>query len=283
MNVKFRTHPVAAPASEPFAPPTDPSAWWAFASCLIGGLLLVHFKQPARLGEAGLLAASGAFFFLCSDWISSLSGKGYRGEIPHGNFLSLPGIALLSASLACLGWFYYLQPEYESRFWGLALASAAALNALMFIMRLEIVPLDARLLLLTSVLCTAPALMLGFLAFGEAREEAWLFWLPAALFFPVSAIFNHTWLRGLQSGRRPLGLLALPLLALWVGAVGSRAWVSALLIAAYIAYVLRRLLTRYESGGNQLPAFSDIRRLSLEQALWSATFAGLWLWQMLSR
>lgn len=261
-----------------FAFPRETSAWWAFLSSVLGGLLMVRLKAPERFFQAGLLAAAMAGLYLSSDWVSSLSGKGYRGDVPRGSRTSLTGWFLVLASMLALIWFHRGLPQAEIHFWFMALTAAAVLVVLMFLLRLEMVPLDARLLLLSSMLCTLPALFLGFVALGPQSSQAWFFWAPAALFFPSSALFAQAWLRGKSGGKPSLATMALPLLALFIGAVAAGLWGQALFSALYIAWQVARFVRRISSGGQQLPAFSEIRGFGREQAAWMSLMTIVWMW-----
>ena len=259
-----------------FPLPVDASAWWAFFSSCLGGLVQLQLHAPARLREGLLLAFSFSCLFLASDWISSLSGKGIRGEIPKGQALSVPGIALLFIGIGSMACFYGLQAPLEGRFWLASLICGASLTVLMFLLRLELPPSDLRLLALSTLLCTAPALFLSFLAFGPRSLEPWSFWSAPALFFSVSSVFAWIWLQGLYHARRHLALLAAPLMALIIAALTCGADLAALALTAYLIYVIRRLLARYQQGADRLPEFSDIRKLGREQSLWYALMAASW-------
>jgi hypothetical protein len=259
-----------------FRPPSDASAWWAFSGSSLGGLALLHFQAPQRMQEALLLLLSLTCLFLCSDWISSLSGRGSGGQVPPGRPLSLPGLSLSLLALAGLASFCRMQPELEVRFWVAALACGAAFTALMFLLRLELAPYDTRLLALSSLLCTAPALFLAFLAYGPSRD-AWLFWLAPALYYPASSVFAWTWLRGLHDSKRRMAMLAAPLMALIIAALNVSADLAAVALIFYLIYLLRRLIARYRQGAGRMPEFSDIRRLGAEQSVWNALILLSWL------
>lgn len=269
---------ISGSAPKPAFPvPTDASAWWAFLSSSLGGLALVHFHSPARMREGLILVFAFACLFVASDWISSLSGKGLSGEVPRGQLRSLPGFILSALALACLAWFYQLQPQLDARLWMASLVCAAALTSLMFFLRLDLLPYDSRLLAFSSMLCTLPALFLSFLALGWHDVYSWYFWAAPALFFPVSTVFAWTWLQGLYHARRHLTLLAAPLMVLIVAALSESADLSALMLTAYLIYLIRRLQTRYRRGAEKLPEFSDIRKLGREQAAWNAAIVLSWL------
>jgi hypothetical protein len=265
------TPPVAA-----FPFPSDASAWWAFASSCLGGLILLVLRAPQRLAEGLWLLLALACLFLASDWISSLGGKGLWGEVPRGRLWSPPGILLAGLGIGALAAFCRLVPPAESRFWLTALACGASLTAIMFLMRLESPSHDGRLLALTSLLCTLPALYLGFIAWGNVGVRAWSFWLAPALYFPVSSVFAWAWLQGLYHSKAHLTLLAMPILLLVVLALSLGADLDALIFFAYLAYLLSRLLSRYRRGAQRLPEFSDIRSLGREQLVWNTVVVAAW-------
>jgi hypothetical protein len=264
------------PSAKPFPIPGDASAWWAFGSSALGGLVLLRLRAPQRLAGGLWLILGLGCLFLASDWISSLSGKSLRGEVPKAAGLSIPGLLLCGAALSGLLVFGCLLPPEDTRFWLTALACGASLTGIMFLLRLELPPHDSRLLALSSLLCTSPALYLAFLAIGGPQAQAWFFWLAPALYFPVNAVFAWTWLQGLYESKAHLTLLAAPILFLVLAALSRGADLVALVFCAYLAYLLLRLLGRYRLGAERLPEFADIRRLGREQLVWNAVVALAW-------
>ena len=256
--------------------PKDALAWWAFVSSSLTGAAMVWVKAPAKAGQALWLVLACACLFLAGDWVSSLSGRSVEGEVPKGRLLAPQALVFLLAG-ACLTRFVGGLSSVELHFWVVALACGASLTVLMFILRLEMQPYDGRLVALSSLLCTLPALYLAFLAFGPGVWDAWAFWLVPALYFPVSTVFAWTWLQGLYQGKVHLALLAAPLLILIVIDLGGQATVSALVTAAYLAYLVRRLLARYRHQAGRMPEFSDILSLGREQVAWNAVVALSWL------
>lgn len=266
-----------AEAGRAFPVPADAPAWWAFAGSSLGGLLLLKGQAPHRFSEGLLLLFSLFCLFMASDWISSLNGKSHRGEVPKGSPASLPGITLLMLGLGSLALFLHQRTPLESRFWVALLACAAGLTALMFLLRLELLPFDRRLIALSSLLCTLPALFLALLALGHKNPGAWAFWMAPALFYPASSVFSWTWLQGLYHARMHLALLAAPLMLLIAAALTVSADLAALTLTAYLIYMMRRLLQRYRLGPERLPEFSDIRRLGREQLFWNSVVLASWL------
>ena len=135
------------------------------------------------------------------------------------------------------------------------MAGGGALTVLLFFLRLEMVPDDTRLFVLSYLLCTLPALFIGFLIWEPGAAAAWIFWAPAALYFPVMALFTQTWLRGLYQPRRHLSLIALAIAPAWP-CFGSRAAkpLPALAVSALLwPTCVFRLSRRYRSTGERLP------------------------------
>jgi hypothetical protein len=256
--------------------PKDASAWWAFAGSSLGGLALVLVRAPQRLAESLFLLLAFSCLFGASDWISSLSGKSLGGDIPTRHFWPSASPLVLTAGVAALAWFCRLEAPRDLNFWLLALASGASVTVLMFLLRLDLAPHDSRLLALSSLLCTLPALYLAFLAFGGPYLQAWIFWLLPAIYFPVSSVFAWTWLQGLYGSKTHLTLLAAPILILVLLALGWGADLDALVLLAYLAYLVGRLLARYQQGSQRLPEFSAIRHLGREQSSWNLLVVMAW-------
>ena len=53
-------------------------------------------------------------------------------------------------------------------------------------------------------------------------------------------------------------------MALIIIALSNSADLAALVLTAYLIYMVRRLQSRYERGAEKLPQFSDIRKLGRE-------------------
>jgi hypothetical protein len=263
--------------------PRDASAWWAFGSATLGGLALVQARAPQRMAEALCLAFAFACLFAASDWISSLSGKSLAGDVAPGRFWASYQPLLLLLGATSLAWFWHLQAPEQARFWMTALASGAALIILMFLLRLDLEPHDLRLLALSSLLCTAPALYLAFLAQDGQGSPAWAFWAAPALYFPVNAVFAWIWLQGLYRSSTHLALLAAPILLLVLLSLSQGRRVETMTFLAYLGYLLVRLQERYRQGAHRLPQFSDIRSLGREQMVWNSLVGLAWLLGRVSR
>ncbi len=260
-----------------FRLPAEPTAWWGFLSASFGGLMTVELRAPGRIQEALALSLSGAALFLASDWVSSLGGKSLHGDVPKASWRSLPGLALLATAAGFLAAFRILVPAQEAWSWDLVLAGVAVLVALMFLMRLEMVPLDSRLLLISGILSTLPALMLGYLALRPDWRSALVFWAPPAIYFPVSVLFSQTWIRGLSTGRRKIVLVVAPLLPVAALSLAFGRLLPALFILAYLAWILKCLLSRFDEKETRLPQFSAILKVSRTQSLFHAVAVVIWL------
>jgi hypothetical protein len=260
----------------PWLLPQEPAAWWAFGSSTLAGLLAVGRAAPPERMAALVLALACACLFCSSDWISSLYGRGYRGSVVPGELASPLGLGLCASALCLLAAFYLFESPQGPRFWAVALMAPAALTILMFVMRLQLPALDDRLVLLSSLLCTLPALLQAFLVWGHAGFQAWAFWIFPALFFPVSSLFSQAWLRGASNGPPPLVALSLPLLGLCLASAAMGFASGALFASLYLAYTLQRLLRRYGEGA-ALPSFGVIHSFAREQAAWNGAFVLVWL------
>lgn len=265
---------IASPRGTAFSLPDDGQAWWAFLSaCLGGSLLPFHLGLPDTRQAALLLSMAG--IFLCSEWVSNLGGRGRQGAVPHASLLEPLGIGLGAIALAGLATFLYLTPGPERGAWVAALTAVACLTALLFVLRLELVPLDTRLVALAHLLATLPCLLLGFLGWGVGDARAFALWAWPALYFPSHALLTRFWLEGGSATPHALSLIAAPLLATLFGATLAQAWIPAGALAIFLARALWLLRTRL--GEARTPGFADIRRLYQEMHAWNAFLVTLWL------
>ncbi len=269
--------PAALHIESGFPWPRESSAWWSFATASLGGLWAVWWRAPSSVLPAALLAASGLCLFLAGDWISSLAGKGPRGDVPQGNRDSRTGRWMLTFSAGAFAGFLALMPDADRALLILALASAGGLVALMFFMRLEMVPLDRRLATLSSLLSTTPGLLLGLMAFEGEPLRALGFWAPLALYFPASFLAVHAWVLGKGEGPLHLGLIALPLLALTMLAASAGLGWAVLLLLGYLAWLFMQLRTRLIQEKGSLPDFVRLIRMHRQQSLIHGLMAAAWI------
>ena len=260
-------------SSTRFPWPEDSSAWWSFLTSLLGGLWLTQGAhwQP---GSVGLLVAA-LCLFLVSDWLSHLTGRSRQGKIVNterGHPLGF--VLLISAGLG--GAYFYLQLNVaDLAIWQRIAVGALCLLTLIFILRLEWVALDSRLVFLTHLLLTLPALVFGFLHWGVGDGRAYELWLPLAVYFPTQALFSVYWLQGKLAPSSARSLLALPLLLGIVLLARSGSWLLTLFLAAFLARAVTLLHHRQRSPKG-LPDLESIQYLGWELHAWNAAFCWAW-------
>ncbi len=259
-----------------FSWPGEPEAWWSFLSTSLVGMVLIAAQASARLPEAACLLLSMTSVFLASDWISALGGRGISGERPRSSLMAVPGWTLLLLAVLGLAFFFKILDSELVRPWVFLIALVGAATALIFLMRLQLLPLDTRLVSLSVALSTSPALLLSLLSLGLEDRRAIELWLYPAVYFPVAALFSYTWLRGLIAHRPSIAVAATPLLILFVAAIAQVQYPLAVFFVVYTARVTQLLIKRDRESHDHLPAFSEIRRLAREIHVWNALFVALW-------
>lgn len=260
--------------ARPFPLPDDGNAWWTLIASLFGGAWMT-FGLQGHAGAVGLGTAALSLF-LASEWMSHLSGRSRQGHVPHAAWAQPIGLALLSAALwGCWSLYHALPPSSQPLWQSLGAAMFCGL-ALILILRMEWVPLDERLVFLTHLLVTTPALLFGFLQWGLGGARAFAVWLPLAAYFPAQALFSVFWLKGPNAPTWARSLLALPILAGIVALSLVQAWPLALFLALALSRFVHLLNRRQEDRPAHLPALQAIQRLGRELHLWHAIFCVAW-------
>jgi uncharacterized membrane protein len=252
--------------------PNDSQAWWSFLACQFGAWTLLFGWDLDRRGLSLAVAAFGLFF--AGDWLSALAGRSREGAVRPAAF-SFVGLGLLLTSTAALLVFLSLLPSNERKAWSMVITGVGCLVALMFILRLEMRPLDGRLLYLTHLILTLPALVLGFLRYGVGAVAAWSFWILPAVYYPAQALLAHYWMKGTDAPGESLSILAAPLLM----GIFAEAWIGGWIGAAFLAFFLGRailLLQRRRLSNGTLPGFATMRRLHREFTAWNVV--GILTW-----
>jgi hypothetical protein len=261
--------------SEPtrFPLPNDGQAWWSVLSCLVLGWMLSIGPRLEPQGVA--LAIAALALFLGSEWFSRLAGRSRQGAVARTNAAEPLGLILVTATAICLLWFLWMTEAGARQAWGSVIIGVACLVALMFILRLEWRPLDGRLLYLTHLILTLPALMFGFVHWGVLAPQAFGVWILPAAYFPAQALFSQFWMEGLEAPKDAMSLLAGPLLLATLFMAARGAWFGVSFMAIYLLWVLARLLRRRSSPGG-LPGFAEVRRLNWEIQAWNAAALAAW-------
>jgi hypothetical protein len=261
------------PKSAGFPWPRDAQAWWSVFSCLAGGWVLI---VGLRLDTQALaLAVVGLGLFFSSDWLSHLAGRSREGDVHPADWDEPAGLSLLGLTAASLAYFLLQSSGPDRHAWATVVTGVGCLVALMFVLRLEWRPLDGRLLYLTHVILTLPALVFGFTVWGVGSPEAFMAWALPAVYFPAQALFAHYWMEGTDAPGSSLSVLAAPLL----GGVLLQAWRGGWVAAAFLSAFLLRCLWQLQRRRLQdagLPGFAAIRRLSLELQAWNVAALGAW-------
>ena len=259
----------------PFPWPDDGSAWWTLAASLLGGAWLVFGLQ----GHPGALGLGGATLciFLASEWMSHLSGRSRQGRVPHAEWAQPLGLALLTGALAGCWSLYHALPEAVQALWQSLGAAMFSGLALILILRMEWVPLDARLVFLTHLLVTTPVLLFGFLQWAPGDPRAFAVWLPLAAYFPAQALFSVYWLQGPGAPARALSLLALPMLLGIIALSIVRQWPLALFLALALGRFVVLLNRRQQDPPQRLPPLQAMQRFGREAHIWHGLFCAVWL------
>jgi hypothetical protein len=174
--------------------------------------------------------------------------------------------------------------------WGLGSWAAAA--ALVLALRLKLPARSLGLLLPSAVLLTAPAMLLGALAFGGLGWKAAGFWAMWAWFFGAGIFYVQTWLRSALLPRWRIALACLPYLAEAAALAWLSRWPGTVVLGLFSFRVLWRLKERVadwdaqmaELAGGPVPARLptdgvEIRRLGWEQVGWSLALSAIWTWR----
>lgn len=270
-------------------PPIDRQAWVSFAIASVGGVVVAFYP---RLPDAATVAlvASMAGLVIVSEWITSVMDR-FRdrsGPGPLSRSAAVPrrsdarGTAVLAGCVILAGAFLSQLPESERQVWIAVLATLGAGVGVLFLLRLEWVPVDRRLLVLTHVLLTVPCLLLGFRAWGVGAARAFAVWAPLALFLPGVVLVERAWMDGPTGARNALTVGLLPTL---LGAAGL-ALADQRLVAAYFALWTVRagvlVLARQASDSTAIPSFRSIRAFGRETCWWVGGFVvawvGMWVW-----
>ncbi len=266
--------PERRPATR-FRLPNDRRAWAGFALASLGGGLLAHRARGLDGADLALLL-SMASLVLVSEWISNLMGRSRGGSTTPAP-LDPRGLAMAGACLALLLAFLVQLPAAERQPWLAVLAAVGAAVGLLFLLRVEWVALDRRLLLLTQLLLSCPCLLLGFRAWGVGAAAAYLAWAPLALFLPGLALVERAWMDGPAAPPSSLTFALTPTLLGMAGlAAGGQTWTAAL----FLAFSFRSaalLLARRGDTGNSIPSFRHIRAFGRETAFWWLAFVLVWL------
>jgi hypothetical protein len=234
------------------------------------------FGLQGHAGAPGL-GVSALSIFLASEWMSHLSGRSRHGRVPQAAWAQPVGLALLAAALWGCWSLYHALPESSQAAWQSLGAATFSGLALIIILRMEWVPLDARLVFLTHLLVTTPALLFGFLQWGVGHSHAFAVWLPLAAYFPAQALFSVYWLQGPAAPPQALSLLATPVLAGIVALSLVQAWPLALFLALALARFIILLKRRQEEAPTHLPKLQAMQRLGRELHIWHALFCAAWL------
>lgn len=260
----------AAHSGFPF--PADEQAWWNVLACLGVGWLL---SLGARLDlQALALALAAMSLFFGSDWFSRLAGRSREGHVKPARFFDPLGLLLLAVTASSLGAFLFHADNLEREAWATVITGISCLVALMFILRLEWRALDGRLLYITHLILTLPALMFGFVAWGVFSPRAFGVWILPAAYFPAQALFAQFWMEGADAPDASLSLLAVPLLAGILLQATRGAWPGVAFLAVFLLWLLVRLQSRRLAGG--LPGFSEVRRLNWEIQAWNLAAIAAW-------
>ncbi len=253
--------------------PRDSQAWWSVMSCLAGGWAFIVGPRLDTQALALGLAALGLFF--SSDWLSHLAGRSREGDVQPASWDEPAGLSLLGLTVASLAFFMLQAPAQDRESWATVITGVGCLVALMFVLRLEWRPLDGRLLYLTHVILTLPALVFGFVIWGVGSPWAFGAWLLPALYFPAQALFAHYWMEGTDAPGSSLSVLAGPLLL----GILLESWRGGWTAVAFLGVFLLRalyLLQRRRLQGGSIPGFAAMRRLSLELQAWNLCALVAW-------
>jgi len=262
-------------------PPIDRQAWVSFAIASLGGAVVAFYP---RLPDAATVALvlSMAGLVVVSEWISHVMGRFREGAAAGAAHGDARGALIVAGCVFLVSAFLSQLPVREREAWIAVLATLAAGVGVLFLLRLEWVPVDRRLLVLTHVLLTVPCLLLGFRAWGVGAARAFAVWAPLALFLPGVVLVERAWMDGPTGARNALTVGLLPTL---LGAAGL-ALADQRLVAAYFALWTVRagflVLARQASDSTAIPSFRSIRAFGRETCWWVGGFVvvwvGMWLW-----
>lgn len=253
--------------------PSDSQAWWGVLSCSIAAWpLILGFRFDP---QAFALTAAGLSLFLCSDWLSHLAGRSREGDVNPAHWSDPVGLSLIGLTLLSLVAFLSQLPPSGREAWAPVITGVACLVALMFVLRMEWRPMDGRLLYLTHLILTLPALVLGFVVWGVGSPAAWGAWLLPAAYFPAQALLAQYWMEGPDAPRNSPSVLATPLLLGILLLARDHAWTEALALAAFLFRAIVLLQARQRTAAS-LPGFMAVRRLSLELQSWDLFVLVVW-------
>lgn len=269
MNPAMDKHQ-ASSSSFPF--PNDGQAWWSVVVCLAVGWLL---NLGAHLSDQALaLAIAALCLFFGSEWFSHLAGRSRSGSVQPKSFREPLGLALLAATAASLAWFLVICEPLDRHAWASVITGVGCMVALMFILRLEWRPLDGRLLYLTHLILTLPALMLGFVAWGVFAPRAFGVWILPAAYFPAQALFSQFWMEGPEAPSDAMSLVSVPVLLAVLLQAARGAWVGVAFLGVFLLWMLVHLHRRRNTEA--LPGFQEMRRLSWTIQAWNLAAIVAW-------
>lgn len=255
-----------------FPYPNDGQAWWSVGVCLGAGWLLCLGARTVPAALALALAALCLFFG--SEWFSRLAGRSRHGSVEATRFSEPLGLFLLAGTAASLIWFVLMTAPQDRQAWGTVITGVGCMVSLMFILRLEWRPLDARLLYLTHLILTLPTLMFGFVAWGIFTSHALGAWILPAAYFPAQALFSQFWMEGPEAPWDAMSLLSIPVLLAVLLQAERGAWLGAGFLALFLLWVLVRLQQR--RSADALPSFKWVRRLNWEIQAWNLAAIAAW-------
>jgi len=261
---------VTSGVSFPF--PTDGQAWWNVSISTVAGWLLCF---GPHLNLAGLaLALAALCLFLGSEWLSHLAGRSRQGSVQPARLGEPLGLALLAGTAASLAWFLSEIDAAERQDWGCVMTGVGCIVAHMFILRLERQPLDGRLLYVTHLILTLPALMFGFVAWGVLSQRAFGFWCLPAAYFPAQALFSQYWMGGSDAPKAALSVLSAPVLAAILIKAAGGFWLGSGFLGLFLLWALVRLVQRGSS--DSLPGFRLVKGLHWEIQAWNLGAVVAW-------
>lgn len=261
------------PALSDFPWPRDSQAWWSVLGCVVGGWALIIGFRLDRQALALAAAALGLFF--SSDWLSHLAGRSREGDVLPDKWDQPAGLGLLALTLASLAYFMLRTLPQDRQAWATVITGVGCLVALMFVLRLEWRPLDGRLLYLTHVILTLPALVFGFVVWGVGAPEAYGVWLLPAVYFPAQALLAHYWMEGADAPASSPSVLAGPLLLGVLLQSWRGAWTAVVLLGLFMVRGIW-LLQQRRRQGKTLPGFAAVRRLNVELQAWNLCALVAW-------
>ena len=262
-------------AKRRFHYPHEHGAWWTFGSCLLAGLgiTLMGGSKPLM---ALSLAIPMAVLFLISDWVSGLSGAFLDVKIRVALKAWQPWL-LASLGVASGIIFALHLPAEQRTLWASAIVVQSVLVILLFLLRQELPPRDLRLLLISSLMLTAPVLFMSALAHGWTSSLTWEIWAWPALFYPAGVLYVKGWMSGNMSQGLRLTWAALPYLLLAALSGLTAHWSAVVLFTAIALRTVIRIRQRLAESGGRFPAIKEIRRFGWEQVLISILFTAWWL------